>query len=583
MNITSAFKFLLSKIPLLLFIAFCAVILLATIRGIPGNPTLQNMNDPLWKDEGPFELSPERGRFALMFSVLENNSFQFSLPIAQFASPDVAYSNGQFTSLFAPALSFIIMPGYLIGKNYELAQVGTYAIISVFALLNILLVRKIAIKLGAHAVAATLAGLLFVFATPAFAYSVSLYQHHVSTFLILSSLYVLIRWKNLLSLCYVWLACAFSVALDNPNFFFMAPIGIFALTRFIPIEQTKEALKIHFKPLGLLTLTVMIIPAVFFMHINYKSYGNPFQLAGTVSDDTNLSLNQLLGLPADIADQNMQREQEEQQENSQKEEEGPRSPLRFFKTRNLPNGLYTHFLSPDRGMRMYAPVILLGFIGVFLLAKDFPQYHRLLVAIVGVIILVYSMWGDPYGGWAFGSRYMIPAYSILSIGLAIVLTKYRHNILVFLLVAVLGGFSIFVNTIGATTTNRIPPKVQVLSLEEQTGIRQRYTFTRGMEMLNDNRSKSFLFETVGQHYLTAWQYAISIMVAIGSIAGIQLLYLFITGRKKHDQMNIKPSVTRKTVAKPGLKNQLKSELTNTPKKKKKTTTQSASKKTVRKK
>ncbi len=531
-SITSGImRFLKSVVPILALIAFCAIIFTLSLRGIPGNPTTATINENMWKDEGPFELSPERGRFALMYSLVEDGSYQFSIPIARFASPDVGYSNGQFVSLFAPALSFIIMPGYIIGKTFGVAQVGTYAIISFFAICNAVLIRKIAMKLGAHSAAATIASLLFLFASPAFAYAVSLYQHHISTFLILSSIYVLITWKSLKSLLYVWLACAFSVMLDNPNFFMMFPIGIFGLTRMISFREIKDKIELNIKPLGFLTFIIMAIPLAGFMHINFKSYGNPFQLAGTATDDVTVSLNQLLGLPADIADQNMQRELEEQKTTEPQEKER-RSALSFFKTRNLPNGLYTHLISPDRGMIMYTPVLLLGFIGILLLVKDFPQYHRLFIALVGVITLLYSMWGDPYGGWAFGSRYLIPAYAILSIGISILITKYRHSFFVLIFILVLGGFSVFVNTIGATTTNRMPPKVQVLELEELTGTRQRYTFTRGMEMLNDNRSKSFFFQTIGYKYVSAWEFAIGIMSMVGVVSFLLLLQLFITDRKR---------------------------------------------------
>src|SRR5437764_713806 len=57
---------------------FLATTLLVSMRGNPGNPTQDQLNTPYWKDNGPFELSPERGRFALLYSLVENHSFQFS-------------------------------------------------------------------------------------------------------------------------------------------------------------------------------------------------------------------------------------------------------------------------------------------------------------------------------------------------------------------------------------------------------------------------------------------------------------------------------------------------------------------------
>ena len=107
----------MKKIIIIFGFIFVALILALSIRGIPGNPVSSVVNDLKWTDDGPFELSPERGRFALMLSLIENKSFDFSLPIAQFTTPDLGYKNGKYVSLFAPAVSFIIMPGTLMQDN----------------------------------------------------------------------------------------------------------------------------------------------------------------------------------------------------------------------------------------------------------------------------------------------------------------------------------------------------------------------------------------------------------------------------------------------------------------------------------
>jgi hypothetical protein len=179
------------KILFLILILFISGVLTVSLRGLPGNPTVPELNLKTWKENGPFELSPERGRFALTYSIVEDKSFYFSKSIAGFASPDVGIQNGHYVSLFAPLLSFIAIPGYLIGKYFGASQVGTFAVISLFALFNFFLIRAIAIRLGSNKIAATLGALVFLFATPAFSYAVNLYQHHLSTFLILLSIWAL--------------------------------------------------------------------------------------------------------------------------------------------------------------------------------------------------------------------------------------------------------------------------------------------------------------------------------------------------------------------------------------------------------
>ena len=312
----------------LIFALFCLAILTLSLRGNKGNPTIDELNQNYWKDEGPFELSPDRGRFALMYSLVENKSFQFSLPIARFAAPDVAYANSQYVSLFAPALSFLIAPGYLIGKYFGIGQVGSFAVISLFSIINLVLIRAIAIRLGASAIAATIAGFVFLFATPAFSYAVSLYQHHVSTFLILFSIYSLMKWKGLWPVALVWLLTAFSVTVDNPNFVFMAPIAIFSLSRIILLKTSEKTISFEFKILGLLTFFAAILPMAFFLWFNQMSHGNSLKLSGTLPAAKEIDYQ---GKPFDPR-------KETKNETVFDAEKKEKSASGFFKTRNMLNG-----------------------------------------------------------------------------------------------------------------------------------------------------------------------------------------------------------------------------------------------------
>src|SRR3989338_6902608 len=151
-----------------IIVVFCALILILGLRGEYGNPTMRDLNSSQWIDNGPFELSPERGRFALVYSLIEDQSLDFSGEVAKFAIPDVGYLRGKYVSLFNPGVSFLTIPGYLIGREFGLSQVGTFAIIPIFAILNVLLIRAIAIHFGARNLIDTLAGIVFLFLTPGF-------------------------------------------------------------------------------------------------------------------------------------------------------------------------------------------------------------------------------------------------------------------------------------------------------------------------------------------------------------------------------------------------------------------------------
>src|SRR5438105_321550 len=94
----------------ILFVLFCAVVLLLSIRGLPGNPTPDSLNTDAWKEQGPFELSPERGRFALTYALSENHATNFSLPLAKFTTPDLGFKDGKFVALVPPGVSYLITP-----------------------------------------------------------------------------------------------------------------------------------------------------------------------------------------------------------------------------------------------------------------------------------------------------------------------------------------------------------------------------------------------------------------------------------------------------------------------------------------
>lgn len=507
----------MKKIYLLLFFIFCFLVLGLSLRGIPGNPTNETLNSQRWKDNGPLELSPERGRFALTYSVIEDKSFQFSVPVARFATPDLAISNGKYVSLFAPGVSFLIIPGYLIGKTFGLAQVGSFAIITIFALLNVVLLIKIITNLGIRLWASLIASIVFIFATPAFAYAVSLYQHHITTFLILFAIYVLTRWNNFWSVALIFLLAGVSIPVDYPNIFLMFPIVLVTLTKFVNIDRIRN-LRIRVKFIGALAILVGVIPIILFLTFNKFSYGNPLQLSGTLKtvkaideEGKPVPIEKLIETPGSgFTKEDITRQ---------------KTATGFFKTRNLLRGFYIHLFSPDRGIIVYTPVIFFGLLGVFYAYRGKVKILNLLLAIVAVNWILYSMWGDAYGGWAFGSRYILPFYAVMSILIAIALFHQRKNILFLTFFFLVLSYSVAVNTLGAITSSRNPPKVEAIPLEKLSGVKEKYTYGRNFDYLKNNRSKSFIYQTFAFKYLTVWQYYLLISSSIIILSGLILFPL----------------------------------------------------------
>lgn len=509
------------KLPLLIMFLLAALIIALTIRGVYINPDDETLNAETLANEGPLELSPERGRFALTYSLVENKSFQFSLPVARFVTPDLGYINGSYVSLFPPGVSLFVIPGYIIGKYFGASQFGTYAVIGVISILNVLLIYLIAKTIGANKQASIIAGLIFLFATPAFAYAVSLYQHHITVFLLLLCLYLLLKWKDKIwPLFIVWMLIGVSLMIDYPNVFLFLPLGIYSIAQIFSAVKVEGKVRIKFKLVKLIALSALIIPISVFLWINKESYGNPFQLAGTVKSVEKIDIE---GNPifSSTFDQNQ----------SQTDVSG-KTATNLFSSRFMLHGLYIHTVSNERGIIFFTPVMLLSLFGYYFLQKRKRAISTLLLSIVGINILLYSMWGDPWGGWAFGSRYLIPLFAVLSIFLAYALTGLRRNVFILLLFFVLTIYSVSVNTLGALTTNRVPPKVEADALGHLSGRKEDYTYWRNWEFLMSNRSKSFVYQTFVKDYLTVFQYYYLVVSSIMVIISGQITYMYLKSRKE---------------------------------------------------
>lgn len=499
-------------------VALCITILVLSVRGNIGNPSAEELSSHKWSDGGPFELSPERGYFALLYSFVEDHSLTFSIPLTRFSAPDIAVNaDGKYVSLFMSGISFLAIPGYCVGKYLGVSQVGTFLVVSLFALLNVILIKSIIIRLGGGKISAYLSAFIFIFATPAFTYAVSFYQHHISVFMILLSIYLLLRWKNFWSLAVIWFIYALSVVIDNHNLFLMFPVGLYAMGRIINLKKGKKYWSLILKPVLIATFTTTIIPIGFFLWFNQASYGNPFQLSRTLSSVEAINEN---GIVINLSKKDILAG------NSVENVSEKKSVLGFFKTRNLLGGFYIHFFSPDRGVIWFSPVILIGIYGLIFIYRKNKSVGNLLLAVISVNVLLYSMWGDPWGGWAFGSRYLIPTYAILAIGLGLALDQNRKRYWLLAIFFLLFIYSAGVNTLGALTSSANPPEIQTPYLEELSSVEQKYIFMRNWQYLQSTGSKSFVFQSWAHNRMNAEQYyhlVYSLIVIAGAVAIIHII------------------------------------------------------------
>jgi hypothetical protein len=122
-----------------------------------------------------------------------------------------------------------------------------------------------------------------------------------------------------------------------------------------------------------------------------------------------------------------------------------------------------------------------------------------LVGLIAINIFLYSSWGDPWGGWAFGTRYLIPTMAYLSLFVGIWISK-KYSLWKAIPAFILFSFSSAVSLLGVLTTNAIPPKVEADFLH--TG----YNFMQNLIFFKDGKSSSFIFNTYASHYVSLTQY-----------------------------------------------------------------------------
>lgn len=494
------------------------VLLLSYTRGDLKNGKLQYQSGINTKSGGPFELSNTTGRYVLTEAIVNRGTLFLTEDEAKASAPDVVSFKGHYFSIFTPGISFLGVPLYFLGKILGYPQLSTFMLNVIFALGNIFLIYFIARKLGADRIPAVIGGFTFAFATNALGYMLSFTQHHVSTFFILCALLVVSGkpkfWKNLL------FGALFGAGLfaDIPNAFLMAPLLIFLFCRQFTLTHVKEKIIAKVNLSGIF-LAFGLLPFLFaFGWYNFTTAGKATLLA------------QNIGRTAVIS-----REYEKAQEirrSQVKHEVGDAVISTPFQTRSSLNGLYILLISNERSWLFYSPVVLIGLVGLYFAYKSAKHsvFAVLAISVVAVNIVLYSMFGDPWGGWAFGPRYLIPAASLMSGAVAVFITKFRKNYFLIASFGVLFVYSVFVSSLGAITTNSIPPKVEAINFNPPIA----YTYERNLNMADRGESASLLYNALLKNNLTVMQFLILLTVA-SSLVGLAPIALYVINQRRKNE------------------------------------------------
>ena len=501
-------------INILLVAVIALFTLLLCVKGAAGKP-IYFQTEKSTVVGGPFESSNNTSRYALTESLAERGTVFFNTDEAKFASPDLVRHNGKFFSIFMPGISYIGVPFYLIGKYFGLQQLFTYFSVTLFGFLNLFLIARIASKLGANLYASLLAGFLFLFGTNALSYSLFYTQHITGVSFLLIALLAALGKRTLLKNVIFGVFAGGSILLDIPNLIFMLPIGIYLLSHYIKREKNESNIRLSFN-MKFMTVLFGLIPfLVIFAWYNLQTTGSPLQLGQ--------SLGQTNYFKTEVATPG--KPLPEKKANAE-ESTAPTHALPFMPREQI-TGFYVLLTSDERSWIFYSPIVWLGALGFFHLyrrRRDIGVANTI-VSVALLNILVYSMFADPWGGWAFGPRYLIPAAAMLCIGLGVAVHAYGKRIWFLIPFALATLYSIGINVLGALTTGAVPPKPEAEHLLSHIP----YTYLYNIQLAQDGKISSLFYHLFFTN-ISGLTYIIFISAILSVTVG--LLYQLAVAPKK---------------------------------------------------
>ncbi len=446
-----------------------------------GNPTLSqvDVNVP------PFESSLERGRFAQTISIAEFHSFNVDR-FVEFVKPDVAWYNGHYYPAFPPGVSLLLVPSYLIGSKYDLGQLLPYLNVAIISWLGAIFIYKSCRLLNFSQSAAIFAVFCYCLASVAWAYSMTLSAHPFSALLLALSFYIYLKLGNqrfvFLKFAALWFIYGINIFIDYPNLFILAPLMFFAVLNTIRTTHELSHVKLHVSLVPLFS-TIFILPFIaLFIFYNLSYYKKPIAFTNTY----NLQLVERAGLST----------------KNLKNDIFKKIPYaKRFQPEKLLTGLKVLFISHDRGLFFFSPVFLLSIFGIFVLFKQKKFAVWPIILVIAADVLVYGSFDDPWGGWAFGPRYLIVAIPLFCVLAAAAFDYiFWRTFIAKLIILLLLAVSVLIALSGALTSNAIPPSIEAVPSQ----IKDNYFFS--LEYLINGKTSSFMYAAFFSMLIPAFIY-----------------------------------------------------------------------------
>lgn len=475
----------MSRLPTIVIIFTSILLIIPILRGQKGESPniIEQRVAQLTTVGGAFELTNTTSRYLLTESLVKNQSVFFTEAQARLGAPDIVKFNGKYFSVFTPGISFLAIPFFFVGDIVGLPQLVTFLVTILFAIFNVWLISRVARAFEAPIWASFLSGFTFLFATNALPYSQTLTQHHASTTLLLLALLNAVRKRTFLNNCWLGAIVGAALLVDIPNMVTLLPILVFVASKHVERKMAGPSFQLVLKPVALFGILAGVIPLIMlfaaYNKTTARSYTKIAQLIGRSDFETKPEATS----PPPTTEQRV------------------KLP---YNTRNMLNGLYILLVSTERSWFYYSPVVVIGLLGLFFSYKSVQTRTITLLIISSAlfILLSYSMFGDPWGGWAFGPRYLIPATALACAGIGVSLQRFSRKHWFIFIFFILFFYSVRVNTLGALTTNAIPPKGEA----EHLSVPIPFTYEYNEQLIAKNMSSSLLYNTIFSPVMSATLY-----------------------------------------------------------------------------
>lgn len=493
----------------ILFLTILGTILfLLTLRGTFGNPQTPKELYALSIETGPFESSHERAPYAEMLAIKNHGTIELGKELADFASPDVGHKNNQFYSFFPSGVSYTSLLFYSLGQLFNAGLLAVFSSSAVFSMLTMIFIFLICVEIfNLPYWTALLSSITFAFATTSWSYSITIYQHAAAAFFVVFLFYTVWKykqtrnsWKEWIWGSLFWTMLGLSLFFDYPNAIILAPLPIYLFISAWNIDKNKTRTTILFRS------SFFITSLLFFAFVFLNGYRNYIYFGNWASFGNSL--------PRYAKAQETTKKIEEVANQTKKKQASE-----VLREERIPKSSTTLLFGIDKGIFLYSPIVLLAVLGILSVRKRLYLEYAVLLSLILSNFFVYASFGDPWGGWAYGPRYLIPLMSISSIFIAVWIAQKKLKRIRKVIFYILFLASSAIALAGPLTTNLIPPKVEADYLKFDF-----YNFMRAFDLIAKGKTSNFVFNTYLSGYVTLQQY---FFIIWGTLLGIVALLLFV--------------------------------------------------------